>query len=134
MRALRIAPMLQGIYFIGTGVWPILHLRSFEAVTGPKFDGWLVKTFGALVASVGAALVVGSREGRGASHVLPTLGIGSAAALGLADGIYVLKGRISPVYLLDLLAEVALAGVWLCEARRASPRSRAPHAPGASMD
>jgi hypothetical protein len=29
-----------------TGVWPILRLRSFEAVTGPKKERWLVKTMG----------------------------------------------------------------------------------------
>jgi hypothetical protein len=29
-----------------TGVWPIPHLQSFEAVTGPKKERWLVKTMG----------------------------------------------------------------------------------------
>jgi hypothetical protein len=31
--------------------------RSFEAVTGPKRDDWLVKTIGGLIAMVGATLI-----------------------------------------------------------------------------
>jgi hypothetical protein len=114
----RLTPLVQGVYFIGTGLWPVVHLPSFEAVTGPKLEKWLVRTFGALVAAVGSALVVGA-TGRGAgSRVLVTLGVGSALALGLADGIYVAKGRIRRVYLLDLVAEGAILGAWVLEGRR----------------
>ena len=42
--------MIQGAYFLATGIWPLLHLASFMRVTGPKTDRWLVKTVGALVA------------------------------------------------------------------------------------
>jgi hypothetical protein len=31
----------QGTYFLLTGVWPLLHMRSFLTVTGPKTDLWL---------------------------------------------------------------------------------------------
>ena len=47
----------QGIFYVATGVWPIVHLRSFEAVTGPKLEGWLVKTVGALIAVVGGIAI-----------------------------------------------------------------------------
>ena len=30
----------QSAYYGLTGTWPILHLASFEAVTGPKTDDW----------------------------------------------------------------------------------------------
>jgi hypothetical protein len=36
----------QSIYYIATGLWPVFNLRSFERVTGPKTDGWLVKQAG----------------------------------------------------------------------------------------
>jgi hypothetical protein len=29
---------LQGAYFLVTGVWPLVHMPSFLAVTGPKTD------------------------------------------------------------------------------------------------
>jgi hypothetical protein len=32
----RRVPVLQGVYFLFTGFWPLLSMRSFEAVTGPK--------------------------------------------------------------------------------------------------
>jgi hypothetical protein len=36
----------QAGYYCLTGVWPLLHMASFEAVTGPKVDDWLVKMVG----------------------------------------------------------------------------------------
>lgn len=109
--------LAQGVYFAATGIWPILHLRSFETVTGPKVDGWLVKTFGALVGVVGGALVIGAFESP-RSRTLRTLGIGSAAALALADAIYAGKGRIARIYLADALVEAAIVGAWLLKKRR----------------
>ena len=38
----------QGAYFLGTGVWPLVLMPSFESVTGPKVDKWLVRTVGVL--------------------------------------------------------------------------------------
>jgi hypothetical protein len=37
---------------------------------------------------------------------------GSAAALATIDVVYVAKRRISPVYLLDAIAEIALVAAW----------------------
>ena len=46
----------QGLYFAATGVWPLVHMRSFERVTGPKTDTWLVRTVGVLVTVIGGVL------------------------------------------------------------------------------
>jgi hypothetical protein len=43
----------QGLVYVTSGLWPLVHLRSFEAITGPKTDRWLVKTIGALIAEPG---------------------------------------------------------------------------------
>jgi hypothetical protein len=107
----RTAPLIQGLFYVTTGLWPIVHLRSFEAVTGPKYDKWLARTLGGLVTAVGAALIAGAFELR-PSRSLRLLGIGSAVALGLADVVYAARGRISKVYLGDALAEGALAASW----------------------
>ena len=40
----------QSGYYGVTGIWPILHLPSFEAITGPKIDDWLVHMVGLLAA------------------------------------------------------------------------------------
>jgi hypothetical protein len=101
----------QGGYFIATGLWPILHLRSFEAVTGPKLEGWLVKMVGALATSIGATLLAASRR----SPIAPEskqLALTSAAAFLAVDVVYVARGRIKPIYLADAVAEVGLLALW----------------------
>jgi hypothetical protein len=108
--AVRLA-RLQAIFYIVTGVWPFVSMRSFEAVTGPKVDRWLVKTVGALVAVIGCALALASRR-RQLAPELALVAAGSAAALATIDTVYVAKRRISPVYLLDAVAEIALLAGW----------------------
>jgi hypothetical protein len=108
--AVRLA-RLQAIIYIVTGVWPFVSIRSFEAVTGPKVDRWLVKTVGALVAVIGAGLALASRRRQLAPEIV-VVAAGSAAALATIDTVYVAKRRISPVYLLDALTETALVAGW----------------------
>ena len=103
--------LTQGAFYLATGLWPIVHLPSFERVTGPKRDKWLVKTLGGLIAAVGGALVVGAFEKR-RSRALSVLGAGSSFALAAADIYYVARGRTSPVYLADAAAEAALFTLW----------------------
>jgi hypothetical protein len=108
---MSLVALVQGVYFFLTGVWPIVHLRSFLAVTGPKVDLWLVKTVGAIVAVVGLVLVLAARSGRVTPEVV-MLGVGSAVALGAIDVVYVTKRVIPKIYLLDAVAEAALMLAW----------------------
>ena len=110
MKANHVA-LSQGIFYVATGLWPVIHMRSFEAVTGPKQDKWLARTMGGLIAAVGAALIAGSFERR-PSRALQVLGIGSALALGAADVIYSTRRTISKVYLGDAAAEGAIVAGW----------------------
>ncbi len=108
--AVRLA-RLQAIFYIVTGVWPFVSMRTFEAVTGPKVDRWLVKTVGALVAVIGSALALASRRRQLAPEIV-LVAAGSAAALATIDTVYVARRRISPIYLLDAVAEIALVAGW----------------------
>jgi hypothetical protein len=101
----------QGVFYLVTGLWPIVHYRSFAAVTGDKTDVWLVKTVGALITAVGATLLAGASRPE-ARATLRTLGVTSALALGLADLVYVARGTIPRVYLGDALAEAGLVAAW----------------------
>lgn len=29
---------VQGTFYLATGIWPLVHIESFVAVTGPKTD------------------------------------------------------------------------------------------------
>jgi hypothetical protein len=112
----------QGWYYLATGVWPLLSRRTFEAVTGPKADFWLAQTVGVLVASLGAGLLEAARR----DHVTRELAlVGAFAAAGLAatDTVFVLRGRIRPIYLVDAVVDCALAAAW---ARNGTFRGR-PH-------
>ncbi|HEX7879700.1 MAG TPA: hypothetical protein VF720_09840 [Candidatus Eisenbacteria bacterium] len=108
--------MAQGLYFTLTAVWPLVHLRSFLLVTGPKTDLWLVRTVGALLAVIGITLLLLARvpEGHpsGVRTATAALGAGSAAALLLIDIIYVTRRVIRPIYLADAVAEFLLIVGW----------------------
>jgi hypothetical protein len=107
----------QGAYFAATGIWPLVHMRSFEAVTGPKVDKWLVKTVGVLVAVVGGVLI-GSAARRRIDADTASLAIGTAAGLAAIDVIYVQKKRIAPIYLADAVVEGAVISGWLTAVAR----------------
>lgn len=108
----NILAALQGCYFFITGIWPLLNMRSFLLVTGPKTDLWLVKTVGAVLAVVGATLVLAAaREEVTASIAL--LAAGSAAALACVDIRYALTRVIAPIYLADAALEAILILCWI---------------------
>jgi len=98
----------QGVYYVATGLWPLVSIRSFERVTGPKTDTWLVHTVGALAAAIGTALLVAARKEESDEATL-TLAVASAFAFAGIDTIYTARLRISPIYLADGLVQTALA-------------------------
>ncbi len=98
-------------FFVAGGIWPIVSLRSFEAVTGPKVDGWLVKTVGGLLAATGAA-IGSAAAARRVTPEIAMVGAGCAATLAAIDIVYVSRRRIPPVYLLDAAAEIGLIAAW----------------------
>jgi hypothetical protein len=110
-RQLARASAAQGAYYLVTGLWPIVSMRSFEAVTGPKLENWLVKTVGALVTATATAFLAASRR-RPVPSEIRILGVSAAAAFIAIDCIYVAKKRISRIYLLDALAELGLILAW----------------------
>jgi hypothetical protein len=109
--------LIQGIYYVATGIWPLLDITSFQMVTGPKTDLWLVRTVGVLVTVIGAVLLL-AWHGRRITPEVMLLAIGSALGLASIDLIYALSGTISSVYLADAVAELGLVGLWLFGWRR----------------
>jgi len=103
--------LAQGAYYVATGLWPLVSMRSFERVTGPKREHWLVNTVGMLVTVIGLTLIRAGRRGRVHPDVALLAGL-SASALATIDVACVTNRRISPVYLLDAVPEVLLAAWW----------------------
>lgn len=106
-----IVGLVQGIYFLVTGIWPLLSMKTFLRITGPKTDLWLVKTVGILLAVIGMVLIVAQISGQFNTPVI-VLAIGSALGLAIVEFIYVAKRVISPIYLGDALAELILIAWW----------------------
>jgi hypothetical protein len=102
----------QGGYYLLTGIWPLVSPKTFQAVTGPKYDFWLVKTVGVLIGVIGGVLTMAGARGTAELEV-PLLAAGSAAGLTAIDVVYVARRRIRPIYLLDAVAEVGLIVGWL---------------------
>ncbi|MBK6264060.1 hypothetical protein JKA74_03340 [Marivirga sp. S37H4] len=111
--------LVQGLYYFFTGIWPILHIESFVAVSGPKQDIWLVKTVGVLITVIGATMLVHyfSRRKKPFKEIA-FMAIASAMGFILIDTYYALVDRIWDVYLLDAVAQLILLISWLILIRK----------------
>jgi hypothetical protein len=116
----------QGAFFLATGLWPLLHLESFELVTGPKREDWLVKGMGTVLTVVGAALLGGAVRRR-VTPELCLLANGVGLGLGALDIFYTARGTIRRVYRLDAVIEAGFAMAWA--ASRTKGRATTPSAP-----
>jgi hypothetical protein len=127
---------VQGMYYLITGMWPLVSIESFQRVTGRKTDHlvtgleadhWLVMTVSVLITAVAIALLFSAWRGRNP----PEAGVlATAAAIGLTgiDIIYVVRQVIPPIYLVDAAIEIPLIMAWcfvLARSLRHSPASRA---------
>jgi hypothetical protein len=126
LRLIRALALGQGAYYVATGVWPLVSMKSFERVTGPKTDGWLVVAVGGLVGVVGGT-VVSAAVGRRLSPEIRLLAAGSAATLAAIDIVYAARGRISRIYLLDAVLEIGLVLAWMRGGRQSSSMSATRH-------
>lgn len=104
--------VIHGLYFCVTGIWPLIHMDSFLLVTGPKTDLWLVEAVGVLVLVIGLGLLTAGIQ-KQISFPIGVIAVTSALGLILIDTLNVWGGIISPIYLLDALAEFILLIAWI---------------------
>jgi hypothetical protein len=107
-RSVRLVLGAQALYYIVSGVWPLFSMRSFEWVTGPKTDHWLVYTVGLLLAVVGAGLATAVRM-RQVGTAIVVVAFGTALSLAAIEIVFVSLNVIATIYLLDAAVEIALA-------------------------
>ena len=106
--------IIQDSYFTLTGVWPLLHMPCFMAVTGLKYKVQLVVTVGLLILSIGAALLIAAFLDT--SEESPAvLGFFRFMSMGAVDVRCALNNIILDEYLLDAVPEIifALAWIWI---------------------
>ena len=102
----------------------MVNISSFELITGPKTDDWLVKMVGLLAASIGLALLFAARGTRPSLEGY-VLAIASALSFAAIDLYYSLNGTIREVYLLDALVEIAIVVLLLVGRGRESRKQTA---------
>lgn len=115
-------PWFQGLYYFISGVWPLLSVTTFQMITGPKVDLWLVKTVGSLLMVTGLVLLMAAIRHRISLEIL-ILAIGNAFVLTVIEVIYWSNGTISVIYLLDAVIEVLIIIGWLVLWRRMTRRT-----------
>jgi hypothetical protein len=108
---LRLLCWGQGFYFLVTALWPLFSMSTFEMVTGPKTDDWLVKTVAVLILVSSAVLLRAAVSNKASIDTL-IIGAGTSVALLHIDLVYVQKAVISKIYLADAVAELICLGLW----------------------
>jgi hypothetical protein len=101
----------HGAFNIVGGLWPLVSMRSFEWVFGPKTDHWLERTVAGLMVSAGWSQWRAAATPGGVEHAR-RIGVSTAATLLAVDLFYVPKGTLRWTYLLDGAMEVAWIAAW----------------------
>jgi hypothetical protein len=117
----RVTLIIQTAYYLVTAIWPLVHIQSFMAVSGPKTDIWLVKTVAVLLVAISLCFI---------THLLFTgnrwpvsiLAISCCLGFLFIDCYYSFNGVISSIYLLDAGAQIILLALWMVIIIRLSKR------------
>ena len=108
--------LAHGAYFVFIGGWSLLHLRSFEKVTGPKREEWLTKGVGACLANVGIQLIQSALRGGRVRREVRSLAVRMAMTFAAFDFCRAgVRRPISPVHLVNGAAQLLFAVLWGAE-------------------
>ena len=117
----RVLLWIQGVYYLLTGVWPLVSIRSFIWVTGQKTDHlptgleedhWLVMTVSVLISAIALGILTAAWRNETVLSIA-IVAVGAAVGLTAIDVIYVARGVIRPIYLVDAVVEVPLILTWI---------------------
>ncbi len=131
-RLSRYLILAHGGYLCIGGLWPLIHMDSFEAVTGPKVDEFLVRSI-ALILLLTAAVLFSQLHGKELELSAVIMGMGISLILGSIAIISAALGYIRAVYFLDGALHVLFGIGWLSflirnwRARRRMQEGRSKH-------
>jgi hypothetical protein len=108
--------LAHGAYLVFAGGWPLLHLKSFEKLTGSRRERWLTKAVGASLANAGIQLIQSALRGGRVRREVRSLAVRMAVTFAAFDFYYAgVRRRISPVHLLDGAVQLFFATLWGAE-------------------
>jgi hypothetical protein len=120
--------LVQGLYYVAIGLWPLLGTASFLELTGAKPDAWSFQAVAVLMVAVGLAIALAGVR-RHTDGEVRLLALAAAAGLLVLDVVHVVGGRVSPVYLVDALAQGLFALAWLWPRGRPREAGTSPRRP-----
>lgn len=100
--------IFMGIYYLLTALWPLIHINSFEAVTGKKRNHWLVYTVASLLLVSSIVYVYTGFKSTHFPVEIIILSVGNALVLTIIDIVFVFLRKIRKIYLLDASMEILL--------------------------
>src|SRR5262245_858284 len=77
-------PLAQGLYYLLTGLWPLVDIGGYRATTGHAQSPWMAQAFGVLLLAIGGTLCLAAYRRQGSPEVL-FLAFGSALGLAGVD-------------------------------------------------
>lgn len=101
----------QALYYILTGLWPLVSMPTFLRVSGPKTDLWLVQIVAALVLLIGIVIALATLRQNQSPEVI-VLAMGAAIAFAGADIIFHAQRIIPRIYLVDAAIQLAILILW----------------------
>lgn len=97
----------QGVYYLLTGLWPLVHFHSFASIVNLPTQPFQAHRFAVLVVVIGAFLLEHVR--RGTTGPSPTLlGLAAAAAIALVEAIWLPRITGASGLWVDLGVQLAL--------------------------
>jgi hypothetical protein len=108
----RLLALGQGLYDLLGGLWPLVDMDSFEAVTGAKLDGWLVRTVAGMMVVIGAVLIRDASRGM-IPGSMKIVAAGISLVLGLVALFGAMSDRIHQLYLIDGLVHLGFVAGWI---------------------
>lgn len=111
-------PLIQGIYFFITLIWPVIHIESFMWVTGWKADIWLVKTVSALLLPYALICFWIAFKRQLISLLIILTMIVTGLGLATVEIYYYLNGSIRWVYFVDALLQMIFLIWWIIQCKK----------------
>jgi len=115
----------QGLYYVVTGLWPLLHFDSFADVVAFQVNPFQAQAFAAVIIVVGGSLLESAR--REPPGPFPTLlGIAVASAIAIVSLTWLPRLDAASGLWADLAVEVAIAIALAVTYPRARPEESRP--------
>lgn len=110
---IRWIPLIHGIYFSITALWPLVHIGSFMSATGYKTDTWLVKAVSILLLPLVIILFSSVSRARPIPLSHSAAVITGTAGLAAVEFIYYFNGTLFRIYLADAILEMFFLLWWI---------------------